>query len=132
MKPVTEWAGMTDWVVAVITWSAFCPPLHSRASISSRPQPSRSFRPTRLLASPLISHHLHLHFFPSSFLHSFLPSSSVSPSLLCFSFLPASDSVTDSSYPWIPLVSSFLSARRPVAMVIQCDLRYVATNVDPK
>ena len=80
---------------------------------------------------------LHLGF-PTTFIFTFflppffLPSSSVSPTLLCFSFLHASDSVTDSPYPWIPLVSSFFSARRPVAMVIQCDLRYVATNVDPK
>ena len=49
---------------------------HSRASTSSQPYPSRSFRPTRLLAS------FSLVFW-------------VSPTLLYFSFLPASDFVTD-------------------------------------
>ena len=39
-----------------------CPQHLSWESILSRPQPSRSFRPTRLLASPRISHHLLIHF----------------------------------------------------------------------
>ena len=46
--------------------------------------------------------------------------------------LYARDSVTGSPNPLIHFVSSFFSARRPVAMGIQSDLRCVATNVDPK
>ena len=111
---------------------------------------SRSFRPTRSLAASILSstnlfspfaltqsvipaHSVSGYFssvcsYPSPFL--FLPSSSGSPTP--FYFLYARDSVTDSPYPLIPFVSSFFSARRPGAMGIQSDLRYVATNVDPK
>ena len=46
--------------------------------------------------------------------------------------LYARDSVTGSPTPLIHFVSSFFSARRPVATGIQSDLRCVATNVDPK
>ena len=46
--------------------------------------------------------------------------------------LYACDPVASSPDPWVRFVSSFFSARRPVAMGIQSDLRCVATNVDPK
>ena len=125
---------------------------HHFPTSSPPPGLSRSFRPTRSLAAFILSS-THLSFFSTFALtQSVIPAHSVSGYLSSigsypspFLFLPSSsglptpiyslyarDSVTGSPNPLIPFVSSFFSARRPVAMGIQSDLRCVATSVDPK
>ena len=79
--------------------------------------------------STFLSGNLLVSFLSDSVVLSF-PSYSVllTPAYLLY----ARDSVTGSPDPRVHFVSSLFSARRPVAMGIQSDLRRVATNVDPK